>query len=172
MQCKLCRKNLDAFHALSCDTDEVLRAVYEREVEQCREGLVLVFTTKALVFRANADDDTLSVECRRISTARVSKLLRKSTDLIWDRFVGKAFGWGWVTVNQQGYCDGALVSFNGIRPNVSLGVMASSIETGIVQPDEEVKIETVSSNGSFIRLPRLPQFFSFNASPAGEQPVS
>jgi Family of unknown function (DUF6334) len=35
---------------------------------------------------------------------------------------------GYAVVNQQGYCDGLLLSFGDIRPKVLLQVMASSIE--------------------------------------------
>jgi len=50
----------------------------------------------------------------------------------WKDFVGVPFGWGWVTVNQQGYCDGMLLSLGGIFPQVVLSVIASSIKIGQV----------------------------------------
>jgi hypothetical protein len=67
-------------------------------------------------------------------------------DGFWDRFIGKAFGWGWVTVNQQGYCDGALLGFDGISPNISIEVMASSIKTSVLVPQTAAHQSRVQSS--------------------------
>jgi hypothetical protein len=46
------------------------------------------------------------------------------------------FGWGWITMNQQGYCDGLLLSFGKvIFPQLVLNVMASAIEVGKIAKD-------------------------------------
>ena len=51
----------------------------------------------------------------------------------WVNFIGKVFGWGWITLNQQGYCDGVLLSFEQVVfPEVALNVIASSIKVGVV----------------------------------------
>src|SRR5437870_2731098 len=134
MQVQKCQENLDAFYSLSSGTAEALRAVYERETDQCTERLVLLFAKKSLVFEANEDDDTFSVSCKNSSTFNGRSLLKKSDSVIWQSLIGKSFGWGWVTVNQQGYCDGALLSFAGITPVVLLEVVASSIEVSGIAP--------------------------------------
>jgi hypothetical protein len=128
MQVEKCQQNLDAFYSLSSDGAEFLREVYEREAERCRDTLILVFKSKLLSFVVNEDDDTLSVSCKKITTFDKRGLRQKNRSSTWRRFIGESFGWGWVTVNQQGYCDGALLSFDGITPDVCLEVAASSIE--------------------------------------------
>ena len=48
-------------------------------------------------------------------------------------FTPKTFGWGWVAIDQQGYCDGLLLSFEAIVfPEIVLNVVASSIKVGAV----------------------------------------
>jgi hypothetical protein len=37
-----------------------------------------------------------------------------------------------VIVNQQGYCDGAMLSFDGIRPGVLLTVVASALKVSAI----------------------------------------
>ncbi len=46
----------------------------------------------------------------------------------WKRLIGKECGWTWMALNQQGYCDSAMLSFEGIVPTVLLHAIASSIE--------------------------------------------
>jgi len=46
----------------------------------------------------------------------------------WKKLLGKECGWTWMAFNQQGYCDSAMLSFDGIVPTVLLHVIASSIE--------------------------------------------
>jgi len=46
----------------------------------------------------------------------------------WKKFLGKELGWTWVAVNQQGYCDSVMLSFDGIVPTILLNVVASSIK--------------------------------------------
>jgi hypothetical protein len=138
MQYKLCQKNLDAFYSLPSDmADEALRDVYEEVADSCRDRLVLVFTTKTLTFRANEEDDTLSVRSGRAARFRPGDLTRKSDSPIWRPLIGKPFRWGWTAINQQGYCDGALLSFGNIEPVIFLWVVASSIEIGTIVPQEE-----------------------------------
>src|SRR5262245_36004264 len=120
MQFKKCRKNLDAFYSLSLNTAEILREVYEGETDQCRDRLILLFTTKLLVFQANEDDDTISISAKSVAGFDPHGLSPKGRSPIWRPFIGKPFGWGWVTINQQGYCDGALLSFGGLDPSVFL----------------------------------------------------
>ena len=39
---------------------------------------------------------------------------------------------GSITINQQNYLDGVLLSFDDIRPDIALNVMASSIYVGCI----------------------------------------
>jgi hypothetical protein len=133
------QKNLDAFYSLSSGKPEVLRAVYERETHGSRDELVLLFTSRALVFQANAEDDTISVRAKNVASYKTNESFRESNAAVWQPLIGRAFGWGWITINQQGYCDGALLSFDGISPGVSLGVVASSIDISRVAHLDEVK---------------------------------
>jgi hypothetical protein len=138
MQDKKYTKSLDAFRGLSSSAKaEVLREVYERETEQCRDGLILVFTTKLLVFEADEEDDTVSVSEGDVKTLRKYRSFKKSRLGSWKQLIGKAFGWGWITVDQQGYCDGILLSFDGITPNILFEVIASTIEISSVVPFDE-----------------------------------
>jgi hypothetical protein len=151
------QKNLDAFDSLSSAEAEVLREVYEREENKCRDELVLVFTRKILVIQANAEDDTISVRAKSIATFKRDDSLRKSASGIWQPLIGRAFGWGWITVNQQGYCDGALLGFDGISPSISLEVVASSIEINGIVPQADLQpfgVE-ISENGE-IRVREVP----------------
>jgi hypothetical protein len=137
MQGEKCQKNLDAFYSLASEDSEILSGVFERETDECRDGLLLVFSTKTLLFEANEDDDTISVTCGSVTTSNHRSSFRPIRTAIWQPLVGKPFGWGWVTVNQQGYCDGALLSFDGITPSVLLGVIASSIEVSTVTSEND-----------------------------------
>src|SRR5262249_27987966 len=125
---------------------EILREVYERDVNQSRNQLILVFTTKFLVFQVNRDDDTISVFSRGIARFDKRGLSRKSRSRFWKPFIEKSFGWGWATVNQQGYYDGALLSFDDLPPAVFLEVVASSIEISGVIPQEELQYEIKSES--------------------------
>jgi hypothetical protein len=51
----------------------------------------------------------------------------------WRNLIGQAFGWGWITINQQDALDGILLSFDGIIPLVMLNVIASSIKESVIQ---------------------------------------
>lgn len=46
----------------------------------------------------------------------------------WKKLLGKELGWTWVAINQQGYRDSVMLSFDGIVPTILLHVIASSIE--------------------------------------------
>lgn len=127
------KQNLDAFYSLSsAPKAELLREVYELETDGCLEALALVFTTKVLTFKANEDDDTITIRSGGAKEFGARRSFRKSRSPVWKSFIGKSFGWGWITVNQQGYCDGALLSFDGLTPGVLLEVVASSIKMSTV----------------------------------------
>jgi len=45
----------------------------------------------------------------------------------------KSFGWGWLTINQQGYIDGDMLSFAGITPRLLITVVASSLKVSGIE---------------------------------------
>ncbi len=126
------QESLDAFHSLDAEEPQVLQAVYERVVDACREALRLQFPRKSLLLTADADDDTLSVRVEETQSFDLAGWTRVDSQEPWLGFVGSSFGWGWITVNQQGYADGALLSFDGINPTVLLHVSASSIRVSSI----------------------------------------
>jgi hypothetical protein len=119
---------LDAFYQLASEGAEALEAVFERVTDGSRDLLVLQFTSKSLLFTTDPDNDTIGIDCCRPAPAHEPGLSRINSERPWKDLIGSEFGWGWVTINQQGYCDGALLSFDGITPSVILYVEASSLK--------------------------------------------
>ena len=117
---------LDVFHSIGEAPLHLVRYVY---AEGCLERIVLSFGRTSLVALADEDDDTIVLWTASTESLEISAEvdMRLATTL-WEPFVGKQFGWGYVVVNQQGYCDGLLLGFADIRPKVFLQVVASSIE--------------------------------------------
>jgi hypothetical protein len=115
---------LEVFHALD---GQKLRAVWRIYDHACLSTIILEFTQQWLVIRANPADDTieLSVDHRAIPD---SQRTCANDDAPWKRWIGADFGWGWVVTNQQGYCDGAMLSFGGITPQLLIIVEASSLK--------------------------------------------
>jgi hypothetical protein len=79
---------------------------------------------------AVSDDDSVDFRCAKTTDLGTTECANASHDQFWSAFIGVPFGWGWITVNQQGYCDGMLLSFGGIAPQVVMNVKASSITLG------------------------------------------
>jgi len=125
---------LDTIYNLAPETPEKLEAVYERVSEGCREFVLLRFTTKWLKISANMDDDTIAICIDDDAYADPSDFAQMDGSPPWGSFVGKVFGWGWIAVNQQGYCDSILLSFEGIEPKVLLHVSGSSIHQYNIVP--------------------------------------
>jgi hypothetical protein len=108
-----------------------LRAVWQIESDACLDRIFLEFETVSLIVSAVPDDDSVDFEFGQLAADK-SQALDVSAQPQWKDLVGTPFGWGWVTVNQQGYCDGLLLSFGGICPQVILNVAGSSIKVGRV----------------------------------------
>ena len=47
--------------------------------------------------------------------------------------LGKTLDHAWLTMNRQGYIDGALLSFGSMRPEITLNVAASSIRVSTLR---------------------------------------
>ena len=104
-----------------------LHDVHEKVVDGCREEIVLDFGDSFLSFVVESNYDT--VDCRFRNKPFVSKrgYRRIGSESPWGRYIDKPCGWTWLAVNQQGYWDTALISFDAVVPNVLLNVMASSL---------------------------------------------
>lgn len=109
-----------------------LRAVWQIVDDTDLDRIIFDFDVRSLIVSAVHDNDTVNFEFADETNVDKSDGVEVSKLSPWKDFVGVSFGWGWVTVNQQGYCDGLLLSFGGIVPQIVLTVMASSIEVGRV----------------------------------------
>jgi Family of unknown function (DUF6334) len=119
---------LSAFQLIN---GQLLQAVKHRHTDGSLERLTLIFGSIALVVTANADDDSVDVKVASIDDIHNLGDIDASQLQPWKDLIGKPFAWGWVTVNQQGYCDGILCSFKEFIPQLVLNVIASSIKVGI-----------------------------------------
>ncbi|MFZ1140183.1 MAG: DUF6334 family protein [Candidatus Sulfotelmatobacter sp.] len=118
---------LSVFHSLG---GQSLRGVRQFYTEGSLEQLILEFEQQIhLTIVADENDDSIDIAVSERNNPRNSGI-DASYMSPWKDFIGKPFGWGWVTVNQQGYCDGLLLSFGSIIPQVVLNVRASSIKVG------------------------------------------
>lgn len=122
------RPVLDAFHAVA---GERLTSVSEVCADACLTRIVFAFESNTLMFAAHAEDD--SVELSVIEGSGRLPAHDASEREPWVRFINEPFGWGWLTFNQQGYCDGVLLSFRGIIPQLVLTVEASSFSVGTIK---------------------------------------
>jgi len=117
---------LDAFQELALRDDQRLEEVWQRVASGCRELIALKFPAGVLTFTADPDADTVEVRCQEAETFDPSGLVRADNPP-WASLIGRPFGWGWIAINQQGYQDGALLSFGGLEPSVLLVAAASSL---------------------------------------------
>ncbi len=119
---------LSAFHAVQ---GHALRRIQQVILEGSLASLTFDFGSMFLTAKANEDDDTVD-----IAISPSNQLATDGTDVSgvqpWSDFIGRSFGWGWLIVNQQGYNDGVLLSFDGIDPQLLLNVIASSIKVSRV----------------------------------------
>ncbi len=90
------------------------------------EEIILAFGTQGLLFVSDEDNDTLSVKFAELQDIDDAEDL--TADPVWSRFIGKEFSAGWLTINQHGVTDGALLSFDEVFPQVALNVVASGFE--------------------------------------------
>jgi hypothetical protein len=125
-------KATEALSSYSAIDGSQLLRVWQFEAEGSVDRLVLDFPSTSLLITADEDDDSITCSIAKGTTVDQGCAIDVSGREPWESFIGRAFGWGWVTVNQQGYCDGLLLSFDGIVPELVLNVMASSIKTGTI----------------------------------------
>lgn len=113
-----------------------LKTVREFRESEMLSRLAFDFGSTTLQVEAIADDDTVAISLRNRPTAQDGEI-DASTRQPWCDLIGKEFGWGWVTINQQGYLDGVLLSFSGITPQVVINVIASSLKVGQIAMSTE-----------------------------------
>ena len=116
---------LSVFHEVNGLT---LKAVRQEIVEELLVGLVLDFESKTLMIKADPDDDTVDFSIGSSSAQALRQSSEVSAAHPWGDFIGREFGWGWVSINQQGYLDGLVLSFGGILPQLLVTVLASSLK--------------------------------------------
>lgn len=120
---------LDTFQALSGHPLRRARHFYDAA---SLNAVVLDFGNLFLTVTTEKDDDTIEFSVGS-ADCEVNKSIDVSNAPPWASFMGAPFGWGWVTVNQQGYTDGLIMSFGGIVPQIMLSVMASSIKESTIK---------------------------------------
>jgi hypothetical protein len=120
---------LSAFHAIS---GHPLQAVWQIHTEGSLDKLVFDFGSNALIVSADESDDSIELSVSAVADSHEAGSVNVSHREPWSGFIGTSFGWGWLTVNQQGYCDGLLLSFGGIVPQIVLNVIASTIKVGTI----------------------------------------
>jgi hypothetical protein len=116
---------LDVFHSIG---EAPLHLVAYFYVQGCLERIVFSFGPTSLVVLADEDDDTVAISAVDTESLEIAPESDVSHLPLWEPFIARPFGWGYAVVNQQGYCDGLLLSFGDIRPKVLLQVIASSID--------------------------------------------
>lgn len=120
---------LTVFHSIE---GKSLHAVWKVYTEGSLDRLILDFGPLSLVVVADENDDTIDIKVADSADLRNAGYVDASKVEPWQSLIGESFGWGWVTVNQQGYCDGLLLSFGGIVPQLAINVIASSIKVGTI----------------------------------------
>jgi hypothetical protein len=108
-----------------------LRAVRKFLAHDMTAGIALNFGSTTLLIEAISDDDTVAISTGH-RPAFVDDEIDVSDKGPWRELIGQSFCWGWVTINQQGYIDGALLSFSDIFPRILVSVIASELKVGVV----------------------------------------
>lgn len=109
-----------------------LQSVWGVRDEGCLDRLILDFGKSLLVITVDKDDDSIDFWVEGSTDSERSGWVEVSGSPPWSEHVTKLFGWGWITVNQQGYCDGLLLGFGDIGPHIVLNVIASSINVAAI----------------------------------------
>jgi hypothetical protein len=112
--------------------DQALRAVWYKKECDILDQIVLQFDQLSLAIRVNGADE---IDFEAIPLPDIKKLNYIDASILnpWHAFIGKKFGWGWITTNQQGYCDGLLLGFESIIPGLIFNVAASEIMIGKIE---------------------------------------
>jgi Family of unknown function (DUF6334) len=132
---------LDVFPSIG---EAPLERVQYVHVDGCLERIIFRFGPTSFVVLADEDDDSVVLWMANTHTLNMTQETDVSHLKVWEPFIGKPFGWGYIVLNQQGYCDGLLLSFGDIRPKILLQVLASLI---VVSTISEVRPQSGTGNG-------------------------
>lgn len=121
------------------EADYVVKDVFEREVYGTRAELIFDFGDCHLKFGVDVDTDQIvpefkAVGFRKRKTHRSLRLAKP-----WRQALGRRIGWTWLAMNQQGYCDTAMVSIDDIVPSIMLHVIGSSVQIFEINERSETK---------------------------------
>ncbi|MGH9949249.1 MAG: DUF6334 family protein [Pyrinomonadaceae bacterium] len=131
---------LSEFHKL---VEHPLRDVRYAWIDGCLDKIFLEFDQVSLLIEAEVDYDTIIFRVINNENCETFSSIDASHSEPWADLIGKPFGWGWVTINQQNYLDGILLSFGLVSPNLLLSVLASSITVSTINqiPDQALMAE-------------------------------
>jgi hypothetical protein len=107
-----------------------LTSVREKSNEGRLEEMVLGFGETCLIITANEEEDSLEV--RAAQGPETAGFVNVSESEPWNKFVGKKFGGGWLTINQLSAWDGLVLGFEAAEPQIMLHVADSSIRVGVI----------------------------------------
>ena len=115
-----------------------LHDVFEKVVDGCRDEIVLDFGDSCLRFSVDADTDSIMgrFQGTKFSAKRGYQSIISSA--LWRPYLEEECGWTWLAINQQGYWDTILISFDAVVPNILLNVMASSVYVFAIGPMEKL----------------------------------
>jgi hypothetical protein len=129
------------------ETPYVLTDVLEKIVDRCRDELVLNLGDGFLRFGVDIDTDEITGQFESCPFRSRKGYTSIRSARPWKKHLGKACGWTWFAVNQQGYRDSVLLSFDGIEPNALLQVIASSIEVFVISAAEKARSAWAEKDG-------------------------
>jgi len=113
--------------------DRQLQAVNYIYSDGSLDRVLLDFGAMLVLIKADERDDTIDFEITETVDLHNTHVVDVGHQEPWQNFIGRSFGWGWAIVSQQGYCDGLLLSFDGLSPRLILNVVASSIKVGLIE---------------------------------------
>ena len=125
----------------------LLKNVLEKMSDDCRDEIVLDFGDSCLRIGVDINTDTLVIRFRSMPFRPTKRSVSLRGSEPWINCVGKECGWTWLAVNQQGYLDTVLISFDGIVPTIMLQAIASSIEVFTISPAKTAVIVKAGKNG-------------------------
>jgi hypothetical protein len=129
------------------DKPYVLKNVFEKIADGCRDEVVLDFGDSCLRIGVDINTDTLVLRFRSMPFRPTKRWVSLRSAEPWKKCDGKECGWTWLAVNQQGYLDTVLISFDGIVPTVMLQAIASSVEVFTITPAKTVAVAKTGGNG-------------------------
>ena len=125
----------------------VLKDVFEKIVHGCRDEIILDLGDCSFRIGVDINYDTLVFQFQSRPFKPTKRWVSLENSEPWEKHVGQECGWTWLAVNQQGYLDTALVSFDGIEPGIMLQAIASSIEVFTIMPAKTLAVAKSSRNG-------------------------